>query len=572
MDNKEAASILSEISILLELKGENPFKVRAYQNAARVIEGYAGDLGAAVGDGSIREVQGIGSGIAEKLEELAKTGKLGYYEELKRSIPEGHLEMLRIPGMGPKKVRAVYEKLGIRNIGELEYACHENRLLDLPGFGRKSQENILRGIEFLKKYRERFLLGTVLGEAEALLEAVLKSPAVKRGSLAGSIRRKLETVKDIDIVCAADDSAPVMESFVSGPGVETVIAKGETKASVKLASGINVDLRAVSDGQFPYALHHFTGSREHNIAMRGRAQKRGLKMNEYGLFRGEELIRCRTEEEIFRELGLQFIPPELREDRGEIEAAERGEIPKLVAFEDLRGPLHVHSDWSDGVNTLAEVAAAARERGWAYVGIADHSKSAAYAGGLTEERVREQQEEIDALNRKVKGVRLLKGTEVDILPDGSLDYPDAVLAAFDFVVASVHSRFTMPEKEMTARICRALQNPHVNVLGHPTGRLLLSREAYPVDLEEVIRVAAKHRVAVELNSHPQRLDIDWREIRHVKSYGGRVSINPDAHNIAGMDDMAFGVGIARKGWLGADDVINTLALERLLQFFNKKKK
>jgi DNA polymerase (family 10) len=567
MEKRDVVGVLEKIALLLELKGENPFKARAYVNAARALEGTPEEIGDLVASGRLGELPGIGEALREKIATLVTAGRLPYHEDLRSRFPPGIFEILRIPGLGPRKVRVIWESLGVSTLGELEYACHENRLVELPGFGLRSQEKVLRGIELLKKHRGRFLCDVARREGEALLKALQGHPAVIRIALAGSIRRCSETSKDVDLVAGSGEPGPLMAAFVSLPGVEEVLARGETRSSVRLLSGLGADLRVVSDAEFPYALHYFTGSKEHNVAMRARALRRGMKMNEYGLFRGGEPVPCSDEAEIFSRLGLAYVPPELREGRGEIEAAERGEIPRLVEWEDLKGVLHVHTSASDGSATLEEMAEAARGLGMTYLGICDHSKAARYAGGLNEEQVEEQERAIDRLNRSLEGITLLKGIEVDILADGTLDFSDEVLARFDFVVASVHSRFNLPEAEMTRRIVRAVSNRNVRILGHPTGRLLLAREPYPVDLKAVLRSAAEHEICVELNAHPHRLDVDWRMIPEVKAAGLKVSINPDAHHPEGLADMRYGVGIARKGWLTREDVLNTLDLPDLMKFF-----
>ncbi len=567
LDKREIIRILEEIALLLELKGENPFKARAYASAARSLEGATEEIQELIASRGLETLPGIGEAIREKIETLAATGTLPYHEELRAGFPPGIFEILAIPGLGPKKVRVIWEKLGVSSLGELEYACSENRLAGLPGFGRRSQEKTLRGIELLKKHRGRFLCDVALGEAEGLLGALGGHAASIRMSLAGSIRRRCETSKDIDVVASSDDPASLMEAFVTLPRVAEVVARGETRRSVRLASGMGADLRVVKDPEFPFALHHFTGSKDHNVAMRGRAVRRGMKMNEYGLFRGARRVPCKDEEEIFSRLGLAYIPPELRENYGEIEAAEEGEIPELVKLEDLRGVLHVHTSASDGSATLPEMAEAARRLGLEYIGICDHSKSARYAGGLNEKQVEEQHLAIEALNRSLEGITILKGIEVDILPDGQLDFADEVLATFDFVVASVHSGFNLTEAAMTERIIRAVTNRNVRILGHPTGRLLLAREAYPVNLPAVIEAAAETGVCIELNANPHRLDVDWRMIPKVKEAGLRVSINPDAHHPAGLGDMRYGVGIARKGWLTREEILNALPLPDLLRIF-----
>jgi DNA polymerase (family 10) len=571
MDKKQVAAVLEEIGTLLELKGENPFKSRAYVNAARIIEGLGADLNGLVSTGEISKVKGIGDALSKKIRELVTTDHLKYYEDLRGSFPEGILQMLSIPGLGPKKVKTLYEKLGISSIAELRQACETDQLLTLDGFGHKSQEKILQGIQYLEKHQDHHLINFALEQGQQLLEALEKHPGIIRISLAGSLRRQKETVKDIDLVGSTRNEALVMDYFTRLPAVERLIASGETKSSVLLKSGINADLRLVSDTQFPFALHHFTGSREHNTAMRARSKARGMKMNEYGLFRGEVLLPCRDETQVFGQLDLAYIPPELREDMGEIEAAEAGQLPKLVELRDLKGILHVHTTYSDGVATLEEMARAARSRGYEYLGVSDHSQSAFYARGLKIEDVIRQHEEIDRLNLKLKPFRILKGIESDILADGALDYPDDVLVRFDFVIAAVHSRFNLSESQMTSRICRALENKHVTMLAHPSGRLLLSREPYALDFTKVIETAAANNVIVEINAHPMRLDLDWRMLKYAKELGLMISINPDAHNIEGYDDMRYGVGIARKGWLEASNVLNAQPLSWLLNFLKRRR-
>jgi len=563
--------ILEEIATLLELTGENPFKSRAYQNAARNLEKSEVDFDELVKENRLTEIEGIGEAISKKLTELIQTGKLEYYEKLKDSVPPGHLEMLKIPGLGPKKIHALYEQLGVKDVGELEYACLENRLIDLKGFGEKTQDNILAGIAKLKVYKERRLYAEVAVEAEVLLEYLKRDKSILSISIAGSLRRGNETVKDIDILAASKNPEKLGGHFTSYERIETVTANGETKVSVVLKSGINADLRIVTSAEYPYALHHFTGSKEHNTAMRGRAKDMGLKMNEYGLFRGEKNIKCANEEELFATLKLQFIEPELRENMGEIQAAEKNELPKLVEEKDVRGIFHVHTNFSDGGETLENMARAAREMGLQYIGISDHSRSAYYAGGLQIEDIKKQHELIDKLNKKLKPFHIFKGIEADILPDGSLDYDEKTLARFDFVIAAVHSNFNMPAREMTARLKKALQNKYATMLAHPTGRLLLSREPYAVNLEEVIDTAAKFGKAVELNANAHRLDLDWRHCIYAKRKGVKIAINPDAHQIAGLRDVSFGVKIARKGWLSSEDCLNCMSLVRMKEYLARNK-
>lgn len=570
LDKHQIAEALSEMAEIFEIKGENPFKVRAYQNAARIIEGLSEDLEELIKKKELVNIKGIGANLADHIEELAKTGKLKEYEKLVKSIPEGLLEILRIQGVGPKKAKVLWEELSIKSVGELEYACKENRLLTLPGFGEKMQEKILKGIDYLRRFEDMHLFSKAKAAADEILGEIKKNKNVIRAEIAGSIRRHKELIRDIDILVAASRSGPVMDLFVSLPQVEDVTAKGETKSSVLLKSGIAADLRTVSDKEFPFALHYFTGSKEHNVAMRSLAKKEGVKMNEYGLFKGTKFIPCRDETQIFEKLDLSFIPPELRENQGEIEAAQKGKLPKLIEEKDVKGVIHCHSDWSDGTATIEAMALAAKKLGYSYIGIADHSKSAQYAGGLTEKDVKEQHREIDALNKKLSGITILKGIEADILQDGSLDYPDKVLESFDFVIASIHSRFNMSEKEMTARIIKAMKNPYTSILGHPTGRLLLARDGYQVNMHDIIDAAAKYGTAIEINCHPQRLDLDWRYGKYAKSKSVKVAICPDAHSPEGILDMEYGVGIARKGWFEKGEVLNCLSAEEAIRYFKKR--
>lgn len=571
MTKQEVSEILDEIATLLELKGENPFKSRAYANAARTIASLETDLLEAVRTEQLRKVKGIGEALFTKIRELVTTGRLTYYEELKSSIPAGLFEVIQIPGLGPKRAKIIYDKLGVATVGELEYACNENRLLVLEGFGPRMQEKIKEGIQYLKKHRGQFLYPVAHTEAQAIYKALEKLKTIRRIAIAGSLRRKKETVKDIDFVVSAKSSEAVMEAFTTLPSVEEVIAKGETKSAVRLQSGIQADLRVVSEAEFPYALHHFTGSKEHNIAMRARAQKMGMKMNEYGLFKDDRLISCKDEEAIFARLGLVYIPPELREDMGEIKAAEEKRLPKLLEEEDIRGIFHAHTTYSDGNARLEEMVQAAQAAGYEYIGISDHSQSAKYAHGLEVARVREQHDEIDKVQKRYPGITIFKGIECDILSDGSLDYSDDILATFDFVIASVHSKFNMTEEDMTARVVAAIRNPHVTILGHPTGRLLLSREGYPINLQKVMDVARECGVVMELNAHPHRLDLDWRLGPYARERGVSISINPDAHSTEGIGDVIFGVGIARKGWFTSEEVFNTKSATEMKKILSQRR-
>jgi len=571
MDKKAVAQILEDIGTFMELKGENPFKVRAFTGAARTVETLDGDLAAMVASGEIASVKGIGPATREVITQLVTTGQSAVYEELKADIVPGLLEMLEIPGLGPKKIKAIHEGLGIASVGELEYACLENRLATLTGFGVKTQEKILKGIALRKAFRGRHLYVDALPVAERIQTMLEGHPDVIRVALAGSMRRRMETVKDLDFVASSENAEKVMADFVALPEVSEIIGHGPSKSSIRFTSGLQVDLRVVTDAQFPFTLHHFTGSKEHNEALRSRAKGMGLKINEYGLFRDEELIPCADETEFYRALGLDFIAPELREGLDEIALAERHALPALVEANAIQGVFHVHSTYSDGAATLERMALEAKSLGYRYLGISDHSQAAAYAHGLTIDRIREQHAEIDALNARLEGVTILKGIEADILADGSIDYDDATLATFDFVIASIHQRFGLDEAAMTERLVKAIRNPHVTMLGHMTGRLLLAREPYELDLERVFTEAAKHGVIIELNANPHRLDIDWRHLRRALALGVQISINPDAHSVDGLKDVGIGVGIARKGGATAAQVFNTQSLEDVLAHLAKRR-
>jgi DNA polymerase (family 10) len=578
MEKERVAAILDEIGTLLEIQGENPFRCNAYHTAARMIDQLETNLSEVVAAGKLGEIQGIGATLQEKITTLVTTGHLPFYEELRRKTPPGLLEMLRLPGMGPKKVKALYDQLGIDDLAKLKAACQEGKVAALKGFGAKTEQKILEGIGFLDQAGERVRIDQALPLALGMLEQLRHVAGVIRIELCGSLRRRKEIIRDIDILISSDNPGPVMEAFIKLPGVNQVVAHGETKSSVVIADGssqakpvlINADLRVVRDEQFPFALHYFTGSKEHNIAMRARAQKYGLKLNEYELAGPDRRIACKDETDLFRALDLDYIPPEMREQTGELEAAAEHRLPALVDKKDIRGVFHCHTTWSDGGASLDEMAAAARKLGLKYLGIGDHSQSLAVARGLTPDRVREQHAEIDALNARLKGIRLFKGTECDILADGRLDFDDEVLASFDYVVASVHTSFNQSEEEMTARIIRAISHPRVTMLGHATGRLLLRREGYKVDLEAVLQAAARHGTLIEINAHPQRLDLDWIHCKRAKALGVSLVINPDAHSTGDLAYYSYGVDVARRGWLEAKDVFNTKSLAEVTRALRRK--
>ncbi|OGW81563.1 MAG: histidinol-phosphatase [Omnitrophica bacterium RIFCSPLOWO2_12_FULL_44_17] len=571
MTNKEISEILQEIALLLEIKGENPFKVRAYQNGARVVDGIGGDVGELVRAGKLREMKGIGEGLSEKITEIINTGSCQYHQGLIRELPEGFLDLLKIQGLGSKRAKLLYDKLGIKSIGELEYACQENRLLALEGFGEKSQANILEAIKHYNKNKGYFLISQIEEESGELLAYLKKRKEIIRIEVAGSFRRKKELVRDIDVLVSTKNPAPVHEAFVSYGEVEQVLAKGETKSSVILKSGVQADLRTVTDQEFPYALYYFTGSKEHNVAVRTLAKRQNYKINEYGIFKNEKLVVCKNEEDIFKVLGLSYIPPELRENTGEIGIARGGKLPKLLEMKDIRGIFHVHSSYSDGRSTLEEMISAAEKMGYEFIGIAEHSKSAFYANGLSADRILAQRKEIDKLQKKYENIKIFQGIESEISGDGALDYPDRVLAQLDFVIGSVHSRMNLAEEEMTRRICRAMEHPAMTFLGHPTGRLLLAREGYAINYEKLFEVAKKNNVAIEINANPHRLDLDWRYMKLAKSMGLKMSINPDAHDVHGLQDVKYGVGIARKGWLEKSDVLNSMTAGEVEEWLGKRR-
>jgi DNA polymerase (family 10) len=570
MPGRPIPSLLEDIAALLEIKDENPFKVRAYYNAAKVLSA-VDNLDELIAGRRLKEVKGIGDALAAKIQEYAETGRMAYYEELTREIPESLLEMLQIPNLGPKKIKVLYETLAITNVGELEYACKENRLVNLHGFGAKTQEKILKGIEFVKKHKGEFLFGDVYPLAMRIKEGFEGLVAPGFAEVCGSIRRRKEVVHDLDILVAGDDPAALSRHFASMPDVEEIIAEGDTKTSCRLSSGIEADLRVVGAESWACALVYFTGSKEHNVKLRGIAKRKGYKLNEYGLFPVDEErpVPLATEEEVYNFFGLAYIPPELREDMGEIEAAQAGTLPNLVTLQDIRGTFHVHTERSDGVDPLPRIVEGAKRLGYSYVGITDHSKSAYYAGGLKREDVLGQWEEIDRLNAADDGFRIFKGIESDILPDGSLDYDDELLEGFDFIIVSVHSSFGMKREDMERRLIRAMAQPLPIVLGHPTGRLLLSRDGYDIDMHTIIDAAAEYHAIIELNASPYRLDIDWRYLRYAKEKGVLISINPDAHAVAGLSEVSYGVGIARKGWQEKDDILNTRDVAEVSEIFRR---
>jgi DNA polymerase (family 10) len=564
--------VLEEIGTLLELQGENPFRCRAYFQAARALAQLETNLADVIREDKLTEIPGIGATLKDKITLLATTGQLPFYDDLKAKTPAGLLAMLRIPGVGPKKVKALFDQLGIDDLDKLKLFCTDGKVAALKGFGEKTQDKILEGIAFLGQLGERVRLDQAMVIAERIVTALKKCRGIKRMEVCGSLRRRKEIVRDIDILVSADKPGPIMETFVKLSGVQNVIGHGETKSSILIAAVdesnqrvvMHADLRVVSDTQFPFALNYFTGSKEHNVGMRQRAIEYGLKLNEYELAGPKKSVACKEEADIYKALDLDYIPPELRENTGEIQAAANHVLPKLLEADDLRGVFHNHTDWSDGGATLEQMALAAKKLGYEYLGIADHSQSLAMTNGLSPGRVRDQQKEIDDLNRRLKGIHVFKGIECDILADGRLDYPDIVLESFDYIVASVHTNFNQPQEEMTRRIIKAISHPRVTMLGHAAGRLLLRREGYKVDLEAVLQAAAKHKVMIEINANPHRLDMDWIHCKRAKALGIKLVINPDAHSTGELTlAKRFGVDVARRGWLGKDDIFNTGTYEHV---------
>jgi DNA polymerase (family 10) len=574
MQNAAIARLFAEIADLLEIKGENPFRVRAYRRAVESLEALGEDVAAVAERDALEDIPGIGKDLAGKIREFLKTGGVPYLDELRREIPAGVVELMGIHGVGPRTAKLLFDQAGVDSVPKLEELARAGRLAGLPGIKARTEQNILKGIAVWKAGRERMPLGRALGLAEAIVGALGGLPGVARIETAGSLRRMRETVKDIDILVTARDAAPVMRAFVGLPGVAEVLAHGETKSSVRLAEGIQADLRVVEPEAFGAALQYFTGSKAHNIRVRDLAVRKGFKLSEYGVFaaKGERRVAGASEEEVYAALGLPWIPPELREDAGEVEAALEGRLPRLVEGGDIRGDLHCHTDWSDGRLTLEELVRAAKARGYAYVAVADHSRSSTVANGLDARRLEEQLKAIEALREKVKGITVLAGSEVDIRADGTLDFPDELLARLDVVVASVHSRFTQDERTMTDRILRALRNPHVRILGHATGRLLGERDPYAVDLDAVFAAARDAGVAVEINASPQRLDVKDAHARRARELGVMLTIDTDAHAEPHLDFMRLGVGTARRAWLGPDAILNTRSAKDLLAWLRRPSK
>ena len=570
MKNKELARIFERWADILEFIGDSPYRVRAYRNAARLINDLSEDIELLAKEGKLTSLPGIGQRLQSKILEFLRSGRIEEFEELKRQVPDTIFTLLDIPGVGPKTVKLLYDKLGIRSLEDLKRAIEKGELLKLPGFGIKKVEKIRKGIELLEKSSGRILLGVAVFIADRIVESLKEHSAVEAISVCGSTRRMKETVGDIDILASGKNSLEIIEAFVNLPNVKEVLWKGTKKASVIVEEGEQVDLRVIEPESYGAALQYFTGSKAHNIHLRTLAIKKGYKLNEYGLFEGEKKIAGRYEEEIYTSLGMDCPPPEMREDTGEIEAALNHSLPKLVDYRDIKGDLHVHSNWSDGASSIEELAERALKMGYRYIAITDHSKSLKVAGGLSEEELFKRNEEIDRLNEKFKGkIRILKGAEVDILPDGRLDYSDEVLSQLDFVVAAIHSRFS---HDNTERILKAMENPYVNVIAHPTGRIIGQREGYPLDLEAVFKKAKETGTALEVNAYYNRLDLKDSLCRLAVKNGVYLSISTDSHHADHLWMMKLGVGTARRGWVEKRSVINAFSLRELLSFVKRKRK
>ena len=564
--NEDAANIFDEIADILELKGGNRFQINAFRKAARTIDGLLEDISVVAGEGRLKELPGIGDGIAKKIIELLEDGTLKHHEELKNSIPSGLLEMIKIQGLGPKKVHKLHESLGIEDVESLKAAAEDKKLRGLSGFGAKTEENILKGIAQYRRNIERVPLGIAMLYAESIVANLKDVESVIEITYAGSLRRMKETIGDIDILVSSLDSEPVIDFFTGLKGVTDVLARGDTKSSV-IMNDLQVDLRVVKPDSFGAALQYFTGSKEHNVRLRDLAIRKGLKVNEYGVYRGDEKIAGDSEEGIYRSVGLSYIIPEMREDRGEIEAALNGDLPELIELGDIRGDLHIHTDYSDGKRSIKEMVRAAKSRGYEYIVISDHSPAVAIASGPSREDLKKQMNVIKNLNKDQDGFRIFTSTEVDIRPDSSLDFDDEILNELDIVIAAVHSKFSMDEDSMADRIISAIENPNVDIIAHPTGRLLGKRDPYKVDMKRIIDAAKRTDTVLELNASPRRLDLNDMHCKQASESGVKISISTDSHDLYQMAFMKYGIGTARRAWLKKEDVVNTQPLESLMKFF-----
>lgn len=573
MTNLQIADTFDTIADLLELQGENPFRIRAYRRAALNVRGLAEGLAEVAQRGALEELPGIGQDLAAKIQEMVTTGRLAYLEELTKRVPQELAVLMTVPGIGPKKARLLYERLHVTSLAHLEQLAKAQKLRDLPGFEAKTEENILRGLQVVKQGQERMPLGTALALANDLVKYLASASSVREVVPAGSLRRRQETIGDLDLLVVSTKPAEVMDRFVAWPQVAQVQAHGQTKSSIRTSAGLQVDLRVVEPASFGAALVYFTGSKQHNVTIRSLANRHGLTVNEYGVFTEKtgRRVAGKTEADVYKALGLPWIPPELREDLGEVERAAAGTLPDLITMEQIRGDFHLHSDWTDGAHPIEEVAKAAKRKGYEYMLLSDHSHSLTVAGGLTAGELLEQRAIVDALNTRLKPFRILLGTEMEILPDGRLDYPDTVLAQLDVVIAAVHSAFKQPRAVMTRRIVTALQNPYVHILAHPTGRLWGEREPYDVDLDEVARVAATTGAALEINAYTKRLDLNDAQAKRAHELGALLVISTDTHALAQLDAFELGLSMARRAWLTADDVLNTRRVEDVLAWARRKR-
>jgi DNA polymerase (family 10) len=568
LDNRDIAAVLDEVAILMDLRGDNPFKVRAYQNAARLIKGFDTPVQEALDTGELASMKGIGKGLLDAIREIVNTGTTSDLAQLKSDVPPGLVELLRVPGLGAKRIKTLHELLGVNGPGELEYACLENRLIDLEGFGSRIQTTILEGLEFLRKMQARRRIPVGLDEARALLPILRKDSQVIQAEVTGSVRRFSETIGDLDLIAAAEPShfGDIMARFVTSADGKS-LEHGDGSVTFLRDTGIKVQLIVCTPAQFGWAWVQTTGSHQHLEKLLSRAADREIDVDGFHVMKDESPISVPDEKAAYQLFDLPWIPPELREGTNEIELAAAGEIPDLVEAGDIRGILHVHSEYSDGLSTLRQMAEAVMGRGYNYLGIADHSQAAAYAGGLSPQQIQTQHQEINRLNARLAPFKIFKGIEADILGDGRIDYNDQILSSFDFVIASVHSKLRMGKQEATERILNALDNPHVRILGHPTGRLLLARQGYELDMEPVLDKCAERHIAVELNAHPYRLDLDWRYHAMAQERGIMIAINPDAHHVDGLDDVQYGVGIARKGGCRKEHILNCLSIDDIAAFF-----
>jgi DNA polymerase (family 10) len=571
MKNRELANLFEKMADILEFKGENPFKISAYRKASRIIGDLTQDIEEIAEQGELKNIPGIGEGMAQKIVEYLKTGKIAKFEEVRKGVPDELIAIMDIPGMGPKTLSMLHREKGISNFSQLEKALEDGSLMGLFGIGEKKIENIKRGILLLKQSKGRMNLGMAFPAAKQIVETLRQKTGSKKIEWAGSLRRMKENIGDIDILATGPDKEKIVQAFTHLPAVKEVLASGETKASVIVEGGTQIDLRVVEEDSYGAALQYFTGSKGHNIHLRGIAKAKGIKINEYGTFKGKKKIGGKEEKDVYRVLGMDWIEPELREDRGEIEAAQKGWLPKLLQESEIKGDLHVHSKWSDGASSIEEITKAAQKRGYQYVAICDHSKSLKIAHGLDESRLMKQIEEIDQINDKLKGFQILKGTEVDILTDGKLDLPEKILEKLNIVVGAIHSGFKQDKGKMTKRIIRALENPYIHILAHPTGRLLGARDPYEVEIEELMEAAKKYGKALEINAYFERLDLDDIHCRKAKEMGIRVGIGTDSHHLDQMWMISLGVAVARRGWLETKDVLNTLSLQEILKWCRRTK-